>query len=71
MGCIIRLMTATTLVLGVQLTGLEAAQARFEPQPKANDLSQPERGTSSHDTVFRSWQQAEEPPNTNGTGGGR
>lgn len=71
MGCIIRLMTATTLILGVQFTGLEAAQARFEPQPRVNDLSQPERETSSHDRVFRSWQQAEEPPNTNGTGGGR
>jgi hypothetical protein len=72
MGCIIRLTTTVTLIVGVQLSLLEAAQARFEPENRTNEFHGCQVTSGPLDSVICPVKQTEEqPPNTNGSGGGR
>lgn len=72
MGCIIRLTTTVTLIAGMQFSLVEAAQARFEPEKRTNEFNVCQVKSGSLEQVICPFQQAEEqPPNTNGSGGGR
>ncbi|KKD37135.1 MAG: hypothetical protein WAN66_13440 [Limnoraphis robusta] len=52
MGCFIRLTTAATLVLGVQLVMLEVAHARYESEPRSNNFQVCETTSSPLESVI-------------------
>ncbi|EAW33727.1 hypothetical protein [Lyngbya sp. PCC 8106] len=64
--------TTVALIAGVQLSIVEAAQARFEPENRTNEFNVCQVTSGHLDSIICPVKQTEEqPPNTNGSGGGR